>query len=104
MASGQTHLKGSSPVGRVIGRSRIARKLVNKDTDPVLALQENHDMLYHEVKHLYTDGGVICFVDSSQAVAGRPRRVEIRHYWTIGDGWGMGQIVSSCCGTWSSIH
>jgi hypothetical protein len=69
MASGQTHLKGSSPVGRVIGRSRIARKLVNKDTDPVLALQENHDMLYHEVKHLYTDGGVICFVDSSQAVA-----------------------------------
>jgi predicted transposase YbfD/YdcC len=70
-------------------QTAIARKVVAKGADYVLALKENHDTLYHEVQHLFADaeetGGADYLMDHAETVDGGHGRVESRQSWTICD-------------------
>ncbi len=70
-------------------QTAIARKVVEKGADYVLALKENHGTLYHEVQHLFADaeetGGADYIMDHAETVDGGHGRVESRQYRTISD-------------------
>ena len=70
-------------------QTAIARKVVEKGAEYVLALKENHDTLYHEVQHLFADaeeaGDADYTTDDAETVDGGHGRVEIRRYRTISD-------------------
>ncbi len=55
-------------------QTAIARKVVEKGADDVLALKETHDTLYHEVQHLFADaeetGGGDYIMDHAETVDG----------------------------------
>jgi predicted transposase YbfD/YdcC len=70
-------------------QTAIARTIVDKEADYVLALKENHETLYHEVVHLFADAEATGFADydadAAETVDSGHGRVEIRRYWTISD-------------------
>jgi predicted transposase YbfD/YdcC len=70
-------------------QTAIARKVVEKGAEYVLALKENHGTLYHEVQHLFADaeeaGDADYTTDDAETVDGGHGRVEIRRYRTISD-------------------
>lgn len=70
-------------------QTAIARTIIDREADYVLALKENHDTLYHEVVHLFADAEATDFADydhdAAQTVDGGHGRVEIRRYRTISD-------------------
>jgi predicted transposase YbfD/YdcC len=70
-------------------QTAIARTIIDREADYVLALKENRETLYHEVVHLFADaeetGGADYEMDHAQTVDGGHGRVEIRRYRTISD-------------------
>jgi predicted transposase YbfD/YdcC len=70
-------------------QTAIARTIIEREADYVLALKENHETVYHEVVHLFADAQQASFADydydTAETVDGEHRRVEIRRYWTISD-------------------
>jgi predicted transposase YbfD/YdcC len=83
-------LKGCIVTTDAMGcQTAIARTIVERDADYVLALKENHDALYHEIQHLFADAHATDFADydhdAAETVDGGHGRVEVRRYWTISD-------------------
>jgi predicted transposase YbfD/YdcC len=70
-------------------QTAIARTIIEREADYVLALKENHDTLYHEVVHLFADAHATAFTqydgEAAETLDGGHGRVEIRRYWTISD-------------------
>jgi predicted transposase YbfD/YdcC len=70
-------------------QTAIARTIVDKEADYVLALKENHETIYHDVIHLFADAQATGFADydadAAETVDGGHGRVEIRRSWTISD-------------------
>jgi predicted transposase YbfD/YdcC len=70
-------------------QTAIARTIIDREADYVLALKENHDTLYREVVHLFADadatGGADYTMDHAETVDGGHGRVEIRRSRTISD-------------------
>jgi len=70
-------------------QTAIARTIIDREADYVLALKENQETLYHEVVHLFADAQATGFADydhdAAETVDGGHGRVEIRRYWTISD-------------------
>lgn len=70
-------------------QTAIARTIIDREADYVLALKENQETLYHEVVHLFADAeetnGADYTTDDAQTVDGGHGRVEIRRYQTISD-------------------
>ena len=87
-------------------QTAIARKIVEKGAEYVLALKENHDTLYHEVQHLFADGCETDFADyrsdHAQTVDGGHGRVEIRRYWTISDAETLAHVDPA--GEWTGLR
>jgi predicted transposase YbfD/YdcC len=67
----------------------IARNVVDKGADYVLALKENQEGIYHETVHLFADAhatdGTDYTLDRAETIDSGHGRVEIRRYWTISD-------------------
>jgi predicted transposase YbfD/YdcC len=70
-------------------QTAIARTIIEREADYVLALKENQETLYHEVVHLFADAdatdGADYDRDHAQTVDSGHGRVEIRRYQTISD-------------------
>ena len=70
-------------------QTAIARTIIDRDADYVLALKENQETVYHEVVHLFADAEATGFADydhdAAETLDGGHGRVEIRRYWTISD-------------------
>jgi predicted transposase YbfD/YdcC len=70
-------------------QTAIARTIIDREADYVLALKENQETLYREVVHLFADAEATGFADydhdAAQTVDGGHGRVEIRRYQTISD-------------------
>ncbi len=70
-------------------QTAIARAIIDREADYVLALKENQETIYHEVVHLFADAQATNFADydadAAETVDGGNGRVEIRRYWTISD-------------------
>lgn len=70
-------------------QTAIARTIIDREADYVLALKENQETLSHEVVHLFADadeiGDADYTTDHAQTLDGGHGRVEIRRYQTISD-------------------
>jgi predicted transposase YbfD/YdcC len=70
-------------------QTAIARTIIDREADYVLALKENQEALYDEVVHLFADAHATDFADydydAAETVDGGHARVEVRRYWTISD-------------------
>ncbi len=70
-------------------QTAIAAQITAQGGDYVLALEENHPEMYHEVVHLFADGRETDFADYTwdgvETVDGGHGRVETRRCWTISD-------------------
>ena len=87
-------------------QTAIARTIVEKGADYVLALKENQDSLYHEVVHLFADaeetGGADYITDDAQTIDGGHGRVEIRRYRTISDPLTIAHVDPE--GAWAGLR
>lgn len=70
-------------------QTAIARTIIDREADYVLALKENQETVYHEVVHLIADARATAFADydsdAAETVDGGHGRVEIHRYGTISD-------------------
>ncbi len=84
----------------------IARKVVDKGADYVLALKETQEGLYHETVHLFADAAATAFADyehdTAETLDGGHGRVEIRRYWTISDAVTIAHLDPE--GAWAGLR
>jgi predicted transposase YbfD/YdcC len=87
-------------------QTAIAQTIIDREADYVLALKENHETLYHEVRHLFADaeetGGADYTMDAAETVDGGHGRVEIRRYRTISDAVTLGHLDPD--GEWAGLR
>ncbi len=100
-------LKGCIVTIDAIGcQTAIARTIIDREGDYVLALKENQDATYHEVVHLFADAHATDFADydhdAARTVDGGHGRVEIRRYWTISDPVTMAHVDPE--GQWAGLR
>jgi predicted transposase YbfD/YdcC len=91
-------LKGCIVTIDVMGRqTAIARTIIDREADYVLALKENQETIYREVVHLFADEH-----DAAETVDGGHSRVGIRRYRTISDPATLTHLDPD--GAWAGLH
>lgn len=87
-------------------QTAIARTIIDREADYVLALKENHATLYHEVVHLFADAEATGFADydhdAAETMDGGHGRVEVRRYRTISDPATMAHVDPA--GEWAGLR
>ncbi|MBI1802415.1 MAG: ISAs1 family transposase [Chloroflexi bacterium] len=87
-------------------QSEIAQTIVDQHADYVLAVKENQEQLYHDLKDLFEDAYAVGFRevphDYHRSVSKGHGRLEIRQCWTLSDPDYLGYLRQAA--KWPHLH